>query len=111
MEAFTNEVLDDPSVIDLTKKVTVEEDGLMTAAFPKETIATVSLRLKDGSVHEGKSILPKGEPENPLSDEEVFEKFKRLALYGGKTHESAERIIDAAMSVESELPELLDLLK
>lgn len=111
MEAFTDEVLDDPSIIKLTKKVLVEEDALMTAAFPKETRATVSLRLKDGSVHEGKSILPKGEPENPLSDEEVFEKFKRLALYGGKTHESAERIIDAAMSVESKLPELLDLLK
>ncbi|HJH60378.1 MAG TPA: MmgE/PrpD family protein [Bacteroidetes bacterium] len=111
MEAFTKEILDDPSVIKLTKKVTVEEDALMTAAFPKETMATVSMRFKDGSICEGKSILPKGEPENPLSDEEIFEKFKKLALYGGKTLEDAERIIDAVMNVESQLPALLNFLK
>ena len=82
----------------------------MTAAFPEKTIATVEMVLSDGRVLSGESILPKGEPENPLSLEEVMEKFTSLALYGGKTPAQAAAIADAVLHVEDQLDNLLRLI-
>ncbi len=111
MDAFTSECLDDNSIKALTRKIAVAEDAEMTAAFPKETVATVELKLKNGNTVFGKSILPKGEPENPLTDAEAIEKFTSLAIYGGKTANEAKAIADAVMNLETELPALLELLK
>lgn len=111
MEAFTEDALMDADVRTLTKKVSVYEDDAMTSAFPKETIATVELKLKDGRMISGRCVLPKGEPENPLSDEEAIGKFIALALYGGKTKEEADMIVKTVMNLENNLSELLKLLK
>lgn len=110
MEAFTEDSLNNADVQALTKKVIVYEDEAMTAAFPKETIATVEMVMKDGTVYTGRSVLPKGEPENPLTEEEAVEKFNALAAYGGKTPEQAAAIVEAVMNVESGLDQLCDLL-
>lgn len=109
MDAFTDEVLNDENVLKLTRKVAVEEDSYMTEVFPGKTIATVELKLKDGSVQNGISELPKGEPENPLTDEEAIGKFTSLAVFGGKTREEAEAVVAAVMN--NNLPELMSLLK
>lgn len=110
MEAFTEDSLNNPDVQALTKKIVTTEDADMTAAFPKETIATVDVTLKDGRVISGKSVLPKGEPENPLTRQEAIDKFTALALYGGKTAQEAAAIVDAALNVETRLDELCALL-
>lgn len=111
MDAFTPACLHDADVLALTKKISVAEDDEMTALFPGKTIATVELTAKDGRVMNGRSELPKGEPENPLSLDEAIEKFTSLAIYGGKTKEEATQIADAVFHVETELPRLLELLK
>jgi len=110
MEAFTEDSLNNPEVQAITKKIITTEDAAMTAAFPKETIATVDVVLKDGRVISGKSILPKGEPENPLTRQEAIDKFTALALYGGKTEAEAAAIAHAALNVETCLDELCALL-
>lgn len=109
MDAFADDVLNDEDVLKLTRKVAVEEDEYMTEVFPGKTIATVELKLKDGTVQNGISELPKGEPENPLSDEEAIGKFTSLAVFGGKTREEAEKITAAVMN--NDIPELLKLLR
>lgn len=111
MDAFTPEILESPPIKRLTRKITVEEDSQMTSLFPKQTVASVSLKFKDGSQLEGKSILPKGEPENPMTEEEVIAKFTSLAVYGRKTMEQAQRIVDAVMNVDSNLPALLSMIR
>lgn len=110
MEAFTEDSLNDPEVQAITKKIVTTEDAGMTAAFPQETIATVEMVLKDGRVISGKSILPKGEPENPLTRQEAIDKFTALAVYGGKTEAQAAAIVEAVLQVETRLDELCRLL-
>lgn len=110
MDAFTREALEDPAVQSLTRKIAVAEDEEMTAAFPEKTVATVEMVLCDGTVLRGESVLPKGEPENPLSLEETMDKFTSLAVYGGKTREEALAIADAVLHVEDRLDALLTLL-
>lgn len=111
MDAFTDEVLNSGEVDALTKKVSVTEDADMTAAFPEKTIAEVRLCMKDGSSLNGRSILPKGEPENPLTEAEAIAKYAGLAAYGGKNREEIEKISDAVLNLETKLPELLAALK
>lgn len=111
MDAFTNDCLDSQEVKNLTEKISVEADDEMTALFPEKTIATVVITTKDGRTFEGRSELPKGEPENPLTLEETIEKFKSLAVWGGKTEEQAEKIVKAVFEIETRLPELLELLR
>ncbi len=111
MEAFEADKLDNEDIKALTKKIAVSEDDEMTAVFPKETVATVEMKLKDGSVIKGRSVLPKGEPENPLTDEEAIEKFTNLAIYGGKTKAEADEIVKAVMEMDNDLSALLNLLK
>lgn len=110
MEAFTEDSLSNPAVRSLTKKITVEADDAMSAAFPEKTIAEAKIVTKDGQVLTGCSVLPKGEPENPLSTGEAIEKFTALALYGGKTEEEAAAIVDAVLHLETKLSHLLTLI-
>ncbi len=110
MEAFTQDALSDPTVQALTKKVIVEEDDAMSAAFPEKTIATAEIVTKDGRTLRGESILPKGEPENPLTEAEAIGKFAALAAYGGKSQEEIENIVDAVLHLEEKLDVLLDLI-
>lgn len=110
MEAFTPEALDNPAVRALTQKITVEEDDAMSAAFPEKTMATAELRTVDGRILRGESILPKGEPENPLTEAEAIEKFSELAAYGGKSPEEITRIVEAVLHLEDQMDTLLALI-
>ena len=110
MEAFTEDSLSNVKVQELTKKIHVEEDEQMTAAFPAKTIATVELFMKNGKVYCGESILPKGEPENPLTLDETVEKFAALATYAGKNEEEISEIVEAVLNIEDNLDILCQLI-
>lgn len=110
MDAFTDEALADLRVQALCRKVTVAEDDAMTAAFPEKTVATVELVCEDGTVICGRSELPKGEPENPLTTQEAIGKFDSLAAYGGVEPQRREAIVDAVLHLETELDKLLELV-
>ncbi|HHU08041.1 MAG TPA: MmgE/PrpD family protein, partial [Clostridiaceae bacterium] len=111
MEAFEDDCIFNEEISILTKKVTVEANDEMSALFPAKTIATVEILANDGRRFEGRNELPKGEPENPLTHNEVIEKFTGLAVYGGKTKKQTEQIVDAVLNLETELPQLLEMLK
>ena len=111
MEAFYDDCIKSSDVLNLTKKVKVEEDFEMSKAFPAKTIAKVEITTFDGKVFSALSELPKGEPENPLSDDEIFEKFSSLAKYAGKNESKIKRIKKAVFNVEHSLSDLLILLR
>ena len=75
--------LNDFWVKSLTRRVTVIEDEELTQQSPSIRGARITLYLKDGGVFETSCLYPKGEPEHPLTKEELEDKFRGLALYGG----------------------------
>jgi 2-methylcitrate dehydratase PrpD len=90
-----NEVnLDDDNIKMLTRKVSVIEDENLTSRSPAVRGARVAIYLKNGSVFEAPCLYPKGEPEHPLSKEELEEKFRGLALYGGLTKAKCDEVIE-----------------
>jgi 2-methylcitrate dehydratase PrpD len=75
VDEFRKEVLGDPEVLRLTEKVTWELDPKAEALYPKAYPATLVATLNDGRKFEAHVDYPKGDPENPVSMEEIVNKF------------------------------------
>ena len=61
----------------------------------------IKLYLKDGKVITGKSTFAKGSPENPMSYEEVAEKFRGNAAFANWPRQKAESVIETVKSLET----------
>lgn len=110
MEEYTLKMLTDPRVISLTQKVKIYARDSLTALVPLKRPAVVEITTRDYKHYTERVDLAKGEPENPLSGEEIKEKFTSLALYGGKSRQEASEIMRHAWNIESGLANLLALL-
>ena len=75
---FNDENLKDSIIRGLTQKVSVFEDEQLTVQSPAIRGARVIICLKNGKAYEHTVLYPKGEPENPISYEEI--KQKTVAL-------------------------------
>lgn len=77
--AFTPERLRDPAIRALMAKVSVGLDPELAEAYPRRRAARLRVELKDGRVLEHLQPTRKGDPEMPLSDAELSDKFRELA--------------------------------
>jgi 2-methylcitrate dehydratase PrpD len=73
--------LADAQVAALASRIRVVEDEAFSARFPAERIAVAVLRLDDGTVRTSAPTSARGDPETPLTDLEILQKFR--ALTGG----------------------------
>ena len=72
---FTKERIADQKLHDLAAKVKVTPDEGLDSIYPEGSRpTTVEVKLKDGAAHRERVDLPWGEPRNPLTDEELFDK-------------------------------------
>jgi 2-methylcitrate dehydratase PrpD len=79
LSAFEPARLRDDKVRTLLDKVDVVDDPELTAAFPKMRAARVEVTLLDGRTVEAFAPYRRGDPEAPLSDDELNAKFIELA--------------------------------
>ena len=94
LQEFTEETVRDPAVLSLTKKVRVSADDALSAAFPGEQTAVVTILLKDGASFSERVDFPKGEPENPMTEAEFKSRYDGLMAYGGVSPENAGAVYD-----------------
>ncbi|HUQ24896.1 MAG TPA: MmgE/PrpD family protein [Burkholderiales bacterium] len=79
LAAFEDDRLNDASTRALMKKMTVELDPELDATFPAQRAARVAIELVSGKREEWLQPTRKGDPDMPLSDGELEEKFFELA--------------------------------
>lgn len=72
---FTPERYRDPTILDLAARLSIEEDPRYTAAFPGRFSSRIEVRLTSGQMRTFEQDNPKGHPANPMSDEELEQKF------------------------------------
>ena len=112
LESFSEERLHDSKVLACARKVTFEVDEALTKEQNKKTAVTVT--MKDGTRYFAENELPLGCVENPLSDAELFAKFKNCMSSGVKAYSQAriQQVFDMIMSLESleDIGSLLSLL-
>jgi 2-methylcitrate dehydratase len=70
---------EDPLVRYLFDRVEVAADPELTAKVPEELPARMTVTLKDGRKVQGYRPYPKGDPRDPLTNDELLAKFRRLA--------------------------------
>lgn len=75
---FTVENLQDPDVLNLAERIDVCEDQAINDAFPGKRTAIVEVEFSNGEKITASVDIPRGMPENPLSRDEIVEKFKSL---------------------------------
>ena len=76
---FTMEKIMDPKIRAQLKKVEVVADPEIEKVFPALQRVIVNMTTTDGRTFSKQLDFPKGDPRNPLTDQEVEEKFGALA--------------------------------
>jgi len=79
LEAFTDERLKDDVLARLVKATALSVDPQAEAAYPGQRAATVTVHTRDDHRLSFHAPTRKGDPDNPLSDDEISEKFMELA--------------------------------
>jgi 2-methylcitrate dehydratase PrpD len=79
---------------DVANPVDIVGDPELTARFPSQFPARLSLELSSGDKLAREVAFPLGDPENPLSRERVEAKLFELAAFGGATQDDAQGHLD-----------------
>lgn len=82
----------DEEILQLADCIVMQVDEALEARFPAEALARVTLTLRDGRTLESDIHNTSGDPQNPLSDVSLNQKFDRLTSpYLEKNHKNQLR--------------------
>lgn len=97
-EVFSDGKTRDPNVRNLMKKVVVEVDEGLASEYPQKR-GVIAEVVTQGNSFQCKLDVAKGDPEFPLTEEDLTNKFKYLTSYCFDSRK-AERVMDDILSVE-----------
>lgn len=98
-DRFSEECLQDKAVLSLMQQVTMVVDTSLDSLYPQLWPAVVKITTMDGRVLERRVDHPKGDPEKPLSRDELCQKFRELTS-PVLPSERRERYVQQALSLE-----------
>ncbi|WP_372995827.1 MmgE/PrpD family protein [Lutispora sp.] len=110
IDEFMEQHHEDKDITYLLEKIKVCVDDELSALVPHKRSAVVEITLDNNKHYMERVDYPRGEPENPLSDEELEDKFISLAKYGGKSGDDITAIIRSVWNIENDLSELVKLI-
>ena len=95
--------LGDKVILQNADKVKLVPDSEVDALLPGHFAGRVTVETMDNRKFEAFKSYPKGEPENPMSEEELAEKFKRLisAVAGSKKADKLAAILERLEDLNS----------
>lgn len=100
IEEFTEESLRDPQAQKLMKCVEVVEDEEFERRYPNQYSSAVTLTLEDGTTYTAVVDNPKGDKRNPVTHQDVENKFRSLVNRVFRDENRAERIIAYVNRIE-----------
>ncbi len=109
---FTMEKIMDPKIRAQLQKVEVVADPEIEKVFPALQRVIVDIMSTDGRAFTKQLDYPKGDPRNPLTDQELEEKFAALAE-GVLSSRAQQRLKDAIWNLEKidSVSKLMGLMK
>lgn len=100
MAAFESERIFDAQVRELMPRIRLQADAELSRGFPNMRAARVRVLLRDGRAFEHFQPHRIGDPEAPLSDQQVSEKFMELSA-PVLSNERAQRLLEQLWSVDA----------
>ena len=101
LEEYTRENMESPEVKQMMERIHCVEDPELERDYPKKWPASVKLSTKSGQQYSTKIEFPKGDPENPLTWDELIHKFESLVSPVFSDRKAAE-IISHVRRIESD---------
>ena len=108
---FSEVHLRDSHILSLIDRISITPDDELSKLVPHKRAAILELKTNDGKIYTERVDYPKGEPENPITDNELKEKFVTLSKFGDKTEEICTEIIQNIWDIENSLSRLFRFLK
>lgn len=109
LDEYTDDYISNKDVLAVTEKVSVKDVDELTELCPQKRVAIVTVKTSNGDYCE-RVDYPKGEPENPLSREELEEKFRGLAMYGGLSKKECDEVIAEIWKKDFDLNKILRIV-
>jgi 2-methylcitrate dehydratase PrpD len=97
---YTDEVVRQQDVQQMMAKVDFYVDPVAEAAGYDKMTTIIEIRLKGGRSVTGRADFGKGSPADPMSYDEIVEKFLGCAAYAGWPAAKADAIVDAVNRLE-----------
>lgn len=104
LDSFSSSLLKSQEIGELMERTHVEVDQALERAYPERWPAEIEIVTKNGQRLSERVDHPKGDPENPMSVEEIVEKYLGLARRGAGDF-ATKLILERAMNLE----EMLDM--
>ena len=98
---YTQENIDSPRVKEIMNHVSCVQDPELDKVFPRQWPASVQLTTEDGRSFSTRIDYPRGDPEHPLTWEELLGKFDDLAS-AVHTAERRQKIVSRVRVLEQE---------
>lgn len=106
---YQDDVINNKNINRLLKYIVVKSDSEMSRLFPEEQRAIVNVRTKL-KVYSHFVKYPKGEPQNPLSENEFKLRFDEMCAYAGEKNDRMSKIYEAIKDKNKNLYETFNML-
>jgi 2-methylcitrate dehydratase PrpD len=97
---FTDAVVRRADVQRMMKRIEFGVHPVAEAAGYEKMTTIIDIELADGRSVSGRADFGKGSPANPMSDDEVADKFRECAAWGSLPASNIEKVIDAVFHLE-----------
>jgi 2-methylcitrate dehydratase PrpD len=99
---FTDQVVNREDVQALIRRIHFGVNPEAEAAGYNTMTTIIRVELKDGRTLETRAAFGKGSPENPMSDQELIDKFSDCLEWGGLDPAKAEQVAERVLDLEKE---------
>jgi 2-methylcitrate dehydratase len=108
---FTQQRIDDPGLAPVMDKIKVVPNEEFEALFPEFQPSRVTITLTDGTAHDQRVDVPKGDPRDPMTEDEIAVKFNALGrdVIGSQNCDRLRPLI-MALDNEPRLDRLFELM-
>jgi 2-methylcitrate dehydratase PrpD len=84
-------------------RVQLRIDAALSAAYPAHYGARVTLRFADGSAHTAQVTDSLGDPERPMSEDQILAKARDLMEYAGVAPVRMQAVLDGVLRLQEQL--------
>ena len=99
LSAFTTDRLEDPKIQEIIRRISLTRDAELGKVYPDRWPAVVEVTTRAGQTHAARIDYPKGDPKNPMSQEELLAKFHNLST-PALTEDQRKRTAEACLQLE-----------
>ena len=99
LSAFTTDRLEDPKIQEIVPRISLVRDAELGKVYPDRWPAVAEITTRAGQSHAARIDYPKGDPKNPISQEELVAKFHNLAT-PALTEDQRKKTVDACLGLD-----------